>query len=97
MHFKILTLLLLLGIATAWNMKSNPFTFKEELSYGNQQVQYFDQILDHFSYLPPKFWKQRYFVDDSHFNDHKGPVMLILCGEGPCGGLPDGYWVSTIA
>lgn len=63
----------------------------------NQQVQYFDQVLDHFSYLPPEMWKQRYFVDDSHFGHHSGPVILVLCGEGPCGGVSENSWVGKIA
>ena len=94
---KLVAFTLLLVATLTWNFKSNPFRVSEELTYSNQQVQYFDQILDHYSYLPPKFWKQRYFVDDSSFSSHDGPIVLVLCGEGPCGGLPDGYWISTIA
>lgn len=49
-------------------------------TYTNQQVQYFDQILDHYSYLPPQFWKQRYFVNSAYFDPQHGPVILYICG-----------------
>ena len=86
MPIKIVIFLSLILAAVAWNFRSNPFIAAEGEANSNQ-VQYFDQILDHFSYLPARFWKQRYFVDDSFFSHHNGPVMLVLCGEGPCGGV----------
>lgn len=59
---------------------NNPYEKEELQSYGNQRVQLFDQILDHFSYLPPVFWKQRYYVTDTYFDPKFGPIILYICG-----------------
>lgn len=59
---KILIILLILLITSyAWQF-NNPYHNDQLSTYQNQRVQLFDQILDHFNYLPPLFWKQRYYV-----------------------------------
>jgi pimeloyl-ACP methyl ester carboxylesterase len=92
------TLLLLAALlATALSLHySHPFSPQSGLSLPQQQVQYFDQILNHYNYANPQFWKQRYFVN-STFYTHSGPVLLVLCGEGPCGGVPDQSWIINLA
>jgi hypothetical protein len=72
-------LLALLVAVTAWQF-NNPFQDQQQLTYVNQQVQFFDQILDHYTYLSPKFWKQRYYINNAHFTDPNGPVLLYICG-----------------
>lgn len=42
---------------------------------------WFDQKLDHFDVTSDKTWKQRYFVNDS-FYEEGGPVFLQIGGEG---------------
>uniref|UniRef100_A0A7S3GBX6 Uncharacterized protein n=2 Tax=Palpitomonas bilix TaxID=652834 RepID=A0A7S3GBX6_9EUKA len=46
------------------------------------QELYFEQVLDHFNGQNNATWKQRYFVNDQ-FWDGKGPVLLMIGGEGP--------------
>ena len=45
-------------------------------------AQWFDQKLDHIGNAPGT-WKQRYFVNATHWNIASGPVFLMLGGEGP--------------
>lgn len=79
-HIKALALLLcLVNISQSWQF-NNPHNNNEILTYQNQRVQLFDQILDHYSYLPPQFWKQRYYVTDTYFDPKSGPVLLYICG-----------------
>ena len=96
MNIKLVFLLAILVTALSWNFRANPFRGVPEVTSANQQLQYFDQILDHYSYLPAQFWKQRYYVDDSHFT-HNGPVMLLIGGEGPCGGISETSWTYSLA
>ena len=62
MQLKIFLIAALAVIALGWNF-NNPYLQEKGLTYHQQQVQYFDQVLDHFTYLPAQFWKQRYFVN----------------------------------
>ena len=41
------------------------------------------QKLDHFSNSDKRTWQQRYFVNDTLWDRKKGPVFLMLGGEGP--------------
>jgi hypothetical protein len=86
----------MVAIGKCWQFNS-PYENDEILTYQNQQVQLFDQILDHYSYLPPQFWKQRYYVTDTYFDPKTGPVLLYICGEGICNGVSDQSWTATIA
>lgn len=52
---------------------------------------WFPQRLDHFNALDTRTFQQRYWIDNSHFSDHRGPVFLYICGEAECGGIPSGY------
>lgn len=46
--------------------------------------QWVDQKLDHMSSSSgDKTWKQQYFVNSSWWDKDKGPVFLLLGGEGP--------------
>jgi len=46
--------------------------------------QWFTQHLDHYDPQNSKTWQQRYFVNESYWtNKEKGPVFLMLGGEGP--------------
>lgn len=96
MTLKFISIVILVIIAGAWRF-NNPFETPNEDSFSSQQVQYFDQILDHFTYLHPQFWKQRYFVNNAYFDPAHGPVILYICGEGICNGVADQSWTSLIA
>lgn len=72
-------ILALLALVGCWQF-NNPFLNDQPADLQSQRVQLFDQILDHFSYLPPQFWKQRYYVTDTYFDPKTGPVLLYLCG-----------------
>lgn len=92
---RFVPLLALLALAACWQF-NNPFPQDAPAPQG-QKVQLFDQILDHFSYLPPQFWKQRYYVTDTYFDPKTGPVLLYLCGEGICNGVSDQSWTAQLA
>ena len=91
----ILCIACIFSICYGWKF-NNPYEEVVEVG-GEQVVQFFDQLLDHYSYLPPIFWKQRYYVKNSFFDTHKGPVILILGGEGPCNGISETSWIASIA
>jgi len=76
--FKLSILMAVIHCALFWKF-NNPYEEKSATNNNNDQLQYFDQLLDHYSYLEPTFWKQKYYVRDTYF-DHKGPVILILGG-----------------
>lgn len=48
------------------------------------------QKLDHFSDSDKRMWQQRYFVNDTLWDRQKGPVFLMLGGEGPA----DPAWLA---
>lgn len=89
-------ILSLIALGQCWHF-NKPFKKDEYATYQNQKVQLFDQILDHYSYLPPQFWKQRYYVTDTYFDPKTGPILLYICGEGICNGVSDQSWTTTIA
>ena len=63
-----------------------------------QQELYFDQLLDHYNYVDTVTWKQRYFAVEDYFNPQNGPVILYICGEYTCPGVPDARkWAVQIA
>jgi len=74
-----LCLLLLVTLTNGWHYHRNSFE-EPGATYTNQKVQFFDQIVDHFSYLPPAFWKQRYYVTNTYFDALSGPVIIYICG-----------------
>lgn len=100
MSSRLILCAVLLTAVLGWHF-NNPFADSHRAdpteTYASQQLQYFDQVLDHFSYLPAKLWKQRYYVNDAHFNQNNGAVFLVICGEGPCTGVADQSWISTLA
>lgn len=53
-----------------------------------QQEYWFDQVLDHFNYQTTTSWKQRYYAITDYFNPNVGPVLLYICGEYTCNGVP---------
>lgn len=55
------------------------------------QPQWFKtQKLDHFSSSDKRTWEQRYFVNDTFWDEKSGPVFLMLGGEGPA----DPNWLA---
>ena len=97
MHLFFRFVLLLCILISVHSWRFNNYSGEAQESYGTQQVQFFDQILDHYTYLPPRFWKQRYFVNSAYFTDPNGPVILYICGEGICNGVSDQSWTASIA
>ena len=56
------------------------------------EAQWFkSQKLDHFSDSDKRTWSQRYFVNDTLWDEKEGPVFLLLGGEGPA----DPAWLAT--
>ena len=93
--------LLLCGSVYAWK---RPFLLHGRLQHGmlppprvEQAItvgeeQWFPQRLNHFDPLNNMTWQQRYFVNDSYWTDKaKGPVFLMLGGEGPA----DPIWLAV--
>lgn len=55
------------------------------------KAQWYEQRLDHFNEEDKRMWKQRYFVNDTHWNRKSGPVFLMIGGEGPANPI----WLTT--
>jgi len=53
-----------------------------------QPYQWMTQTLDHFNAQDTRTWQQRYFVNDTFWSAPDGPVILFICGEGTCTGVP---------
>ncbi|CAG2108608.1 unnamed protein product [Medioppia subpectinata] len=60
-------------------------------SYGEPEEQWFDQRVDHFNKQDNKTFKQRYFVEDSHYKTG-GPVFLMISGESEAGT----FWLTNM-
>ncbi|KAJ6231690.1 peptidase s28 family protein [Anaeramoeba flamelloides] len=58
--------------------------------------EFWSQRLDHFNPLDTRTFEQQYYVDDTYWTDHSGPVFLYISGEAPMGG-PVGGFVSVLA
>ncbi|CAI5493440.1 unnamed protein product [Closterium sp. Naga37s-1] len=59
---------------------------------------WFEQTLDHFNPADGRTFSQRYHEDLTHFNAAAGgPVMLVICGEAPCNGVPSDYRMELAA
>lgn len=70
---------------------------ENELVFDQKQF-WFNQILDHFDYKSTAYWKQRYYVIDNYFNPKVGPVILFICGEYTCNGVPESrQWPVVMA
>ena len=95
-------IVLLLLTACGCNAWKRPLLLHGRLQHGmlppprvEQAVgeeQWFTQQLDHFGLQNNMTWQQRYFVNDSYWTDKaKGPVFLMLGGEGPA----DPIWLAV--
>ena len=63
-----------------------------------QTEHYFEQIVDHYDYVDVDTWKQRYFAIEDFFNPTAGPVLLYICGEYTCPGIPEARkWAIILA
>jgi len=64
-----------------------------------KQTQFwFDQLIDHFNPEDTRTFKQKYYVTDQFWDSETGPVILYICGEGPCSGVPEKkLFISTLA
>ncbi|KAJ0183898.1 hypothetical protein K1T71_000321 [Dendrolimus kikuchii] len=61
------------------------------------QAQWFKQKLDHYSLSDMRYWKQRYYVNDSFYDfNSQGPVFLMIGGEGPADArwMVKGAWID---
>ena len=93
--FRVCVLVSLLSLACAGplsrrrlRLRSPPVPFGTKLA----QPQWFKaQKLDHFSDSDTRTWEQRYFVNDTLWDQQSGPVFLMLGGEGPA----DPAWLAT--
>ncbi|KAF3591136.1 hypothetical protein DY000_02027986 [Brassica cretica] len=57
---------------------------------------WFNQTLDHFSPYDHRKFGQRYYEYLDHLRFPDGPIFLMICGEGPCNGIPNDY-LSVLA
>lgn len=48
-----------------------------------------NQLLTHFNPQDQRVFPQRYWVSTQFFSPSKGPVILYICGEYTCPGIPD--------
>ena len=57
-----------------------------EVNVEDFEMRTFDSRIDHFSVLDRRTFKQRYWVNDRHWQagDGAGPNLLYLCGEYAC-------------
>ncbi|KAF6215782.1 hypothetical protein GE061_000117 [Apolygus lucorum] len=55
----------------------------------DDNISYFQQLLDHDGPLSGTTFDQRYVMDDSCFNSSTGPVFLLIGGEGAMGPIED--------
>jgi pimeloyl-ACP methyl ester carboxylesterase len=62
---------------------------------------FFDQRLDHFRFdaQSSRTWKQRYLVDDSHWDRGTGPILFYTGNEGPVDAFyaASGFVTTTLA
>jgi pimeloyl-ACP methyl ester carboxylesterase len=54
------------------------------LTVNDWQVANFTQKIDHFTPADTRTYNQRYFMNDSFWDNKNGPVFLFICGEGRC-------------
>eukprot|EP00357_Protocruzia_adherens_P027861 CAMPEP_0115045158 /NCGR_PEP_ID=MMETSP0216-20121206/47961_1 /TAXON_ID=223996 /ORGANISM="Protocruzia adherens, Strain Boccale" /LENGTH=372 /DNA_ID=CAMNT_0002427943 /DNA_START=1209 /DNA_END=2323 /DNA_ORIENTATION=- len=56
------------------------------------------QLLDHYNLLDKRTWSQRYWQYDHFFDSKEGTVLMYVCGEYVCPGLPqDRTWPGILA
>ncbi|PKU84916.1 putative serine protease EDA2 [Dendrobium catenatum] len=60
-------------------------------AYLTQQVNWFDQTLDHFSPTDHRQFKQRYYEFLDYYDVSNGPIFLKICGESTCPGIVNDY------
>lgn len=58
--------------------------------------QWFNQRLNHFEESDLRTWKQRYWINSSHFDSNIGPVFIMIGGEGEENPiwLTHGHWID---
>ena len=54
-------------------------------------AQWLQQKLDHFNSSDARTWKQRYWVNASHWSGPQGPVFLMIAGEAEANPV----WITT--
>ena len=54
-------------------------------------AQWLEQRLDHFNASDARTWKQRYWVNASHWRRASGPVFLLISGESEANPV----WLTT--
>lgn len=70
--------------------------FSESGKYLTRDELWFNQTLDHFSPYDHRRFRQRYYEYLDHLRVPEGPIFLMICGEGPCNGIPNDY-ISVLA
>ncbi|KAL0686763.1 hypothetical protein Bca4012_086440 [Brassica carinata] len=68
----------------------------ESGKYLTRDELWFNQTLDHFSPYDHRRFRQRYYEYLDHLRVPDGPIFLMICGEGPCYGIPNDY-ISVLA
>lgn len=57
-------------------------------NFTQRQEWFSGQLLDHFNIEDTRTFRQRYWVIDQFWDRKNGPVILYICGEYTCPGLP---------
>ncbi|CAN8229167.1 unnamed protein product [Cochlearia groenlandica] len=68
----------------------------EGSKYLTRDELWFNQTLNHYSPHDHRKFRQRYYEYLDHLRVPDGPVFVIICGEGPCNGIPNDY-LSVLA
>ncbi|XLT10769.1 hypothetical protein HN51_056562 [Arachis hypogaea] len=71
-------------------LRSRKFAEEPPKILSNQEL-WFNQTLDHYSPYDHRQFQQRYYEFLDYFRIPDGPIFLIICGEGPCGGIVNDY------
>ena len=78
----------MLSKCSAGNQNHLHFSWsKYERGWYNQitpyETKYFEQRIDHFSFVNTQTYKQRYLINDQHWNVNGGPIFYFVGCEGP--------------
>ena len=72
-----------------WLQREKYFRYLSSPDLKLPQDLWFTQSRDHFRVVDTTTWQQRYWVNDSFWDREKGPVFLMIGGEGEA----DPKWV----
>jgi hypothetical protein len=63
--------------------------------YAQTEYWFTNQPIDHFNPSDNRVFSQRYWVNSTYYNSNNGRIMLYICPEAACSGIPDFYFMSV--